>query len=39
VAVVCGLPLTTKTAAGPVVTFCSLKLAGVATPAVLAVTS
>jgi len=38
VAAVCGFPLTMKTAAGPVDTFCRWKVAGVATPATEAVT-
>ena len=38
VGVVCEFPLTTKTAAGPVETFCRWNVAGVATPATDAVT-
>src|SRR6266852_4035396 len=38
VGVVCGFPLTMNTAAGPVETFCSRKVAGVATPETDAVT-
>src|SRR5438128_11416 len=38
VGVVCGLPLTMNTAAGPVETFCRRKVAGVATPETDAVT-
>src|SRR5437667_144109 len=38
VGVVCGLPLTMKTAAGPVETLCRWKVAGVATPETEAVT-